>query len=487
MRVLFATSEVSPIAKTGGLGDVCGSLPKALRALGHELVVFMPYHRQARQWLTKNGVELEHVVSAPMSWANWTADLTLLRTTLPDTDIPLYLAANDYFFDRDWIYAHRPDGFDDSVERFAWFCRAVIRGAELIEFAPEIIHAHDWHTALLAVYLDSGLRDSETFRDARSVYTIHNLNYQGHGTREKFDFLGLHSRYWSPDAVEHFNDLNLMKGGILLADQVTTVSPNYARETRTPEGGVGLDGVMRDVGSKYTGILNGIDVDEWNPAADEHLPANFEPGKLHGKTICKRMLTKELGLKYKPKTPLIGIVSRLVDQKGFQLVLPVLSKIVRAGAQLIILGTGELHYEQLLQEAAAAHRDTLRVIIGFDNALAHRIYAACDLLLMPSMWEPCGLNQMYALHYGTLPIVRMTGGLADTVTPFDGTNRSEATGFGFIPPTPHELYTATWIAMLNFKDSRLWKTLQANGMDIDFSWARSAKQYDEVYKRAHAT
>jgi starch synthase len=485
MRILFATSEVSPVAKTGGLGDVCGSLPKALRALGHDVVVFMPYHRQARQWFVKNGVEVEHVASTPMTWANWTADLTLLRTTLPATDIPLYLAANDFFFDREQIYSIRPDGLDDSVERFAWFCRAVIRGCELIEFAPEIVHAHDWHTALLAAYLDSGLRRSAVFRDARSVYTIHNLNYQGVAPREKFDFLGLHSRYWAPDAVEHFGDVNLMKGGILLADQVTTVSPNYSRETRTPQGGAGLDGVLRHVGAQYSGIVNGIDPDEWNPATDEHLPANFEPGKLHGKTICKRMLTKELGLKYKPKTPLIGLVSRLVDQKGFQLILPVLSQIVRAGAQMIVLGSGDPHYEELLQEAAAAHRDTLRVVIGFDNALAHRIYASCDLLLMPSMYEPCGLNQMYASHYGTLPVVRLTGGLVDTVVPFDGTNRAEATGFAFGPPAPSDLYLATWIAMLNFKDARLWKTLQANGMDIDFSWDRSARQYEEVYRRAH--
>lgn len=485
MRVLFATSEVSPIAKTGGLGDVCGSLPKALRALGHDVVMFMPFHRQARQWFLKNGVDVEHVVSSPMSWANWTADLTLLRTVLPGTDIPLYCAANDYFFDRAQIYAPRQDGFDDSVERFAWFCRAVIRGCELLDYQPDVVHAHDWHTALLPVYLDSGLRNSAAFRNARSVYTIHNLHYQGVASREKFDFLGLHSRYWAPDAVEHFGDVNLMKAGILLADQVTTVSPNYARETRTQDGGAGLDGVLRYVARKYSGILNGIDVEEWNPATDEHLVANFEPGKLHGKTICKRMLTKELGLKYKAKTPLIGIVSRLVDQKGFQLVLPVLSNILRAGAQMIILGTGEPHYEEQLREAAAAHRDALRVIIGFDNALAHRIYASCDLLLMPSMYEPCGLNQMYALHYGTLPVVRLTGGLVDTVVPFDGTNRVEANGFGFIWPNPADLYTATWIAMLNFKDSRLWKTLEANGMAIDFSWDRSARQYEEVYRRAH--
>ncbi len=485
MNILFATAEVSPIAKTGGLGDVCGALPKALRALGHDIVVVMPYHRQAKDWFRENNVELEHVADVPMVWDHWSADLTVLRTTLPGTDVPLICAANDALFDRDALYAPRADGYDDSIERFAWFNRAVIRSCETIGFSPEIVHAHDWHVALLPAYLDSGLRRSGSFRFARAVYTIHNMNYQGVGPASKFDCFGLHSRYWAPDAIEHFGEINLMKGGILLADQVTTVSPTYAREVRTPEHGAGLDGVVRYIGDRLTGILNGIDAGEWNSATDEHLPAHFEPGKMHGKTICKRMLAKELGLKYKAKTPLIGIVSRLVDQKGFQLVLPVLPNILRAGAQMVVLGHGDAYYEERLQETAAEHRDALRVIVGFDSGLAHRIYAGCDLLLMPSMYEPCGLNQMYASHYGTLPIVRMTGGLADTVIPFDGTNRDEATGFGFTNATPHDLFTAAWIAMLNFKDSRLWKTLQANGMALDFSWDRSAREYEEVYRRAH--
>jgi starch synthase len=485
MRILFASSEVSPIAKTGGLGDVCGSLPKALRAIGHDVVVFMPLYRQAKQWFQKNGVELERVGQTPLLWANWSADLTLLRTVLPGTDIPLICIGNDHFFDREHIYSPRRDGYDDSIERFTFFCRAVIRGCELLHIGVDIVHAHDWHTALLPAYLDSGLRASPPFASARSVYTIHNLNYQGIAGGDKYAVLGLHSRYWTGNAIEHYGLVNLMKGGILIADQVTTVSPNYGREIRTPQLGAGLDGVLRHVGWKFTGILNGIDADEWDPATDEHLPANFEPDKLHGKTICKRMLTRELGLKYKAKTPLIGVVSRLVHQKGFQLALPVLSHIARAGAQMIVLGSGEPHYEQAFQEAAEAHPDALRVVIGFDNALAHRIYAASDMLLMPSMYEPCGLNQMYASRYGTLPVVRLTGGLADTVIPFDGTNRAEATGFGFVEPDPADLYTSTWIGMLNFKDSRVWKTLQANGMSIDFSWERSARQYDEVYRRAH--
>jgi starch synthase len=485
MRIVFTTAEVSPIAKTGGLGDVCGSLPKALQKLGHEVVLFMPLHRQAREWFEKNEVTPEIAVPpTQMSWANWTADLTIVRTVLPGTDIPLYCVANDDLFDRPQIYAPRADGSDDSLERFAYFCRAVITGCELLGITPDILHAHDWHTALLPVYLHSGLRNAYHFRNARSVYTIHNLNYQGVAPREKLDFLGLHSRYWAADALEHFGEINPMKGGILLADQVTTVSPNYAREIRTPQLGAGLDGVLRFVSHKLTGILNGIDVEEWDPMSDEHLPASFQPGKMHGKTINKRMLAKELGLKYKAKTPLLGIVSRLVDQKGFQLVLPALDQLLRAGAQMIVLGSGEPVYEEALRAAAAQHRDALRVVIGFDNPLAHRIYAGCDLLLMPSIYEPCGLNQMYALRYGTLPVVRLTGGLADTVIPFDGTNRAEANGFGFASIDPADLYLATWIGMLNFKDSRVWKTLQANGMAEDFSWERSARMYEEVYERA---
>jgi starch synthase len=296
----------------------------------------------------------------------------------------------------------------------------------------------------------------------------------------------LHSRYWAPDALEHFGDVNLMKGGIIFADQVTTVSPTYGREIRTAALGAGLDGILRSLSFKFNGILNGIDVEEWNPATDENLDANFEAGKMHGKTIAKRMLAKEAGFKYKAMTPLIGVVSRLVHQKGFQLFLPILDRLLRAGAQATILGSGEERFERGLIEIAERHKDHCRVWIGFDAPLSHRIYAGCDLLLIPSIYEPCGLNQMYSLRYGTLPVVRLTGGLADTVIPFDGTNKDVATGFGFVSAVPEELYFATWIGMLNYKDSRLWKTLQANAMAADFSWERSARAYVSVYESARA-
>ena len=484
MKILFASAEVSPIAKTGGLGDVAGSLPKALAKLGHDVAVVMPYYRQARDWFARSGAAVETMLTTQIAWADWAAEVTYLQATLPGTDIPLILVANDRFFNRDQIYSFRHDGYDDGIERFTFFCRAVVRGCELLGFAPDVVHAHDWHTALLPIYLHSGLRGSETFANARSVYTIHNLNYQGIAPAERFRVLGLHSRYWSADALEHFHDINLMKGGIIFADQVNTVSPNYAREIQTAVHGAGLDGILRSLSFKLSGILNGIDVDEWNPATDALLDANFRAEDLKGKQASKKALTKELGLAPDEAAPLLAVISRLVDQKGFQLLIPILERLLAAGAQAVILGSGEPRYEAAFQRIAAAHRDRCHVRIGFDNTLAHRIYGAADILLMPSMYEPCGLNQMYALRYGTVPVVRLTGGLADTVIPFDGANGEVANGFGFASADPADLYAATWIAMLNFKDAALWKRLQANGMAADFSWERSAREYEALYRRA---
>lgn len=483
MRIVFATSEVSPIAKTGGLGDVCGSLPKELARLGHDVTVFMPYYRQAREYFDREGIEPE-VVQPPVwiSWANWSADVAFLRTTLPGSEVPLILVANDYYYDREQIYA--AGDVDDFLQRYTVFCRAIIAGCELLGITPDILHCHDWHTALLPVYLHSGLRGSENFRATRSVYTIHNLNYQGVAAADAFALTGLHSRYWASDALEHFGEVNPMKGGIIFADQVTTVSPNYAREVQTAALGAGLDGVLRSVSYKFTGILNGIDADEWNPATDTHLPANFDSGKLSGKTVAKQELAKEAGLKFDSRVPMLGVVSRMAEQKGFHLLLPILGKLLRAGAQAVVLGSGDRPIEEEFEEAGEHHPDSCRVWIGFDNARAHRIYAGCDLLLMPSIYEPCGLNQMYALRYGTLPVVRLTGGLADTVIPYDGTNLDAANGFGFVDPSPEDLFFATWAGMLNYRDGKLWKKLQENGMQQDFSWAKSAAHYEEVYRRA---
>ena len=487
MRILHTTAEVSPIAKTGGLGDVCGSLPKALAKLGHDNVVFMPFYRQARDWFAQHGVEPEIAIAATqITWANWAADATVWRTTLPDSDIPLYLIANDYFFDRDEIYSTRVDGYEDGVERFAFFCRAVINACEVLGFTFDIVHAHDWHTALMPLYLHAGLHGGAPFSAARSVYTIHNLNYQGIARADRFAVTGLHGRYFAPDAVEHFGQVNLMKGGIITADQLTTVSPSYAREIQAPVLGAGLDGVLRSLSFKLTGILNGIDTELWDPATDSRIASHFERGRLSGKSLSKRALLRALKLRHKAKTPLLAFISRLVDQKGVQLIVPTLGQLLRAGAQAIILGSGEPQCEDALTQIAAQHPDNCRVEIGFDSALAHQIYAGADVLLMPSVYEPCGLNQMYALRYGTLPVARMTGGLADTVRPYDGTNADDANGFGFVDIDPGDFYAATWIAMLNYREPRTWRMLQDNGMAADHSWVRSAEEYDFVYRRAVA-
>jgi starch synthase len=488
MKIVFATAEVSPIAKTGGLGDVCGSLPKALARLGHEVVIFMPFYRQARQWFEKNGAPLHQTMpTVPITWANWSAEATFLRSTLPGTSIPLILVANDHFFDRDQLYQGSSDGIDDSLLRYAFFNRAIVRGCELLDLSPDILHCHDWHTALLPLYLHSGLRGgSPQFANTRSIYTIHNLHYQGASDAKTFDVLGLHSRYWAPDALEHFGTLNPMKGAILFADEVTTVSPHYGREIMTAEHGAGLDGVLRAVRSKFTGILNGIDVEEWNPATDPLLPARYSESSLGEKRRNKQALAQELRLPFSDERPIIGAVSRLVGQKGFQLLLPVLERLLGEGAQVVLLGSGETELENAFSLMSMRYPEHCRAWIGFDNALAHRIYAGADMLLMPSIYEPCGLNQMYALRYGTIPVVRMTGGLVDTVTPFDGRNVGEATGFGFFDATPEALYGATAAAIRGYREPSVWKRLQANGMAHDFSWDRSAKTYDALYRRATA-
>jgi starch synthase len=485
MQIVFATAEVSPIAKTGGLGDVCGSLPKALRDLGHDVVVFMPFYRDARNWFERAGLSIEEALpTTQILWANWSAEATYLRANLPGTDIPLYLVVNDHFFNREHIYAPRADGYDDNVERFTFFCRSVINGCELLDISPDVVHAHDWHAALLPIYLHSGLRASPQFADARSVFTIHNLNYQGTGTPAQFAATGLHSRYFAPDALEHWGEMNLMKGGIIFADQVTTVSPNYAHEIQTAALGAGLDGIVRSLSFKLTGILNGIDVDEWDPSTDTNITSNYDSQRLNGKSLSKRALLREANLKLRAKTPLLSFISRLVDQKGVDILVPALGRILAAGSQAVVLGSGEPRYENALLHLAREYPDRCKVWIGFDGALAHRIYAGSDLLLMPSVYEPCGLNQMYALRYGTIPVVRLTRGLVDTVIPYDGSNSAGANGFGFTTATESELFIATWVAILNYREGRIWRDLQVNAMSADFSWSRSARDYVQVYERA---
>lgn len=483
MRILFVSAEVSPFSKTGGLGDVAGALPKALTSAGHEVIVVTPFHKQAAARIAQLGVRGEWEEPLTVSASTWSFEAGVFRTTLPQDPTPLYFIASKEFFDRDFVYSNRSDGFDDQLERFTFFCHAVVALTRRLGQPIDVVHAHDWHAALLPVLMRDHLHRDPLFASARSVFTIHNLNYQGVYPATRFGYLGLDPAWWSSGGVEHFGDINLMKAGIAHSDEVTTVSPTYAREIQTSEHGAGLDGLLRNLSWKMTGILNGIDDVEWDPSNDPALAANYDATALGGKSRCRKALRKEARLAFRPKTPLFGFVSRLVGQKGLDLLLPVIPQILAFGAQIVILGSGEGRYESALMDLAAQNASDLKVWIGFDNDLAHRIYGGCDVILMPSLYEPCGLNQMYALRYGAPPVVRMTGGLIDTVVPFDGRNGAVANGFGFTRPDQVDLHQTSFIAALTYRDERLWRQLQRNGMEQDFSWSASAREYIRVYQR----
>ena len=480
MHIVIAAAEVVPFSKTGGLADVCGALPKELVALGHDVTVVTPYHRVVDNWFERQGVVPEVFEERTIAWANWKAPARFVRTTLPDTDVPVIFIANE-LFDRPSIYASF-GRHDDDLERFTFFSRAVVAACEALGKDVDILHVHDWHTGPLPAYLESGLRQVPIFRNTASVFTIHNLNYQGRYKADRYRFLGLDSNFWN--AFEFHDALNMMKGGITCANQVTTVSPGYADEIRTYEGGAGLDGLLRHVSGKLSGILNGIDADSWNPETDDAIAQTFTAGDLEGKQLCKDEVRQELRLPTHAGRPLIGVVSRLVDQKGLDLLVPAIGKLVHEGAQFAILGSGDRHLENEFHRLDGTFPESVSFRSGFHGGLARRITAGSDLILMPSRYEPCGLNQMYALRYGALPIVRFTGGLADSVIPFTGGNIESATGFAFQRADAGDLMGATLAAMRVYHHRTTWKKLQQNAMAVDFSWTVAARQYVEVYERA---
>lgn len=482
MRILFVSAEVSPFAKTGGLGDVCGSLPKFLPQFGHEVHVFCPYYREVRIWCEQHGIYLENRGGLDIGDQSGAGSFQILRTVLPGSDVPCWFIVNDHYFNRGGIYWGREDGVDDNLERYAFFCRAVAAAAGYLGLQFDIVHAHDWQAALLPIQLDAGLRDAHPFAGAGSVYTIHNLNYQGRYAASRFPSLELPWRYLSAGGLEYYGDLVMMKGGIVFADRVTTVSPTYALEIQRPEHGAGFDGLLRDLSWKLSGILNGIDPHEWDPASDRLIRETFAADDLSGKNACKKALRKEAALEATPRTPLLCAISRLVEQKGFDLFIPLIPKLLRAGWQIAVLGTGEYDLENQLRDAAARNPGAVAVWTRFDPALAHRIIAGSDAIVIPSRYEPCGLNQMYALRYGTLPIVRRTGGLADSVEGYDGTNAATASGFSFDLVDRSALEQALLVARLAYRDRALWAGMQKRGMSIDFSWSASAAEYDRLYR-----
>jgi starch synthase len=480
-KILFVTSEALPLMKTGGLGDVCGSLPQALQALGADVRLLLPGYRDA----VAQAGRLKAV--AQLSLPPLAQPVVLLEGKLPGTRVKVWLIDFPPAYDRPGNPYLNALGhpWHDNAARFALLARvaaAIARGQADLDWLPEVVHAHDWQTGLVPALLAE-----DPVRPA-TVFTIHNLAYQGIFPYETFQSLHLPSALWSLHALEFHGQLSFIKGGIVFADRITTVSPTYAREIQTPEHGYGLDGLLRHRITHLSGILNGIDTRAWNPARDSFLTNPYSAQRLAHKQENKTALQQEFKLRVDPKVTLIGMVSRMVDQKGVDLLLDALPALMDLPLQLVVLGTGEAEYERALRTQAALYPDRLAVLVGYDEAIAHRIQAGADLFLMPSRFEPCGLSQLYSLRYGTVPIVRRVGGLADTVVDASPANiaAGTATGIVFDAATAEALLGAIQRALTLSQDRRRWKKIQLTGMRQDFSWRHSAAEYLLLYETAIA-
>lgn len=485
MRIAHLSAEVSPFAKTGGLGDVAGSLPIYQAALGHEVSVWMPYYRQVREWLARHGQPATWVtdpIRIDLGYQSY--EVGVLRTTLPGSDVPVFLIAHDPLFDREAIYA----GFfgrDDGYRRYAVFVRAVLEAMRRLALVPDILNAHDWHTALAPMALAWDRPRDWHFENTASVLTIHNAAYQGMYAPDTFLHLGLPGGVFSDAGVLWKGAVNLLKGGVLAADAVTAVSPTFAHEITTADGGFGLDPVLRHRGRELVGIVNGIDPRVWNPAVDTRIPERYDATNFAGKLVNRRHLLVRAGMDPDDRGFVVGVVGRLTSQKGYDLLFPVLEELIRDGVRFTFLGSGEASLESTIH--TFSHRAQRRFwgYVGFQEDLAHLIEAGADAFLMPSRFEPCGLNQLYSLAYGTPPIVRRVGGLADTVVSYDGHNAAAATGFGFDAADPIALRETVRWAHRCYRDPLLWTRLVKNGMAKDFSWTRSAEKYLALYQRLH--
>lgn len=479
LRIVLLASEVVPFVKTGGLADVAGALARALAARGHEVHVVLPLYGQLdrvnreRHGITTDGSRVD-------AWFPDRPESLEVHTTDHRPGEPRVWFLSHPLFDRDGLYGDRHGEFGDNHLRFALLCRGALELCRRRFPSPDILHLHDWQTGLAAVDLrcdECGIPRAG-FERTRIVFTIHNLAYMGRFEHHQLRGLGYGDALFTPDTLEFYGVGVLIKGGLVFSDWLTTVSPRYAREIQTPEFGYGLEGLLHARSGQLMGILNGIDTHDWNPATDRHLPANYDVDDLSGKAICKSALQEEMGLVQDAERPLFGVVARLAWQKGIDLVADVADRLVYAGAQLAILGTGEPALEARLSELAGRHPGRVAVRLGFDEGLAHRIEAGSDAFLMPSRYEPCGLNQMYSLRYGTVPVVRAVGGLDDTV---DERDSHTGNGFKFGAATVDAFQAALTRALDAWKQPVIWRGLQRRGMQADFSWNASAAAYEQLF------
>ncbi len=474
MKLFFAASEVAPFIKTGGLADVAGSLPNALAKLGHDVRVILPlYSAIPAMW--RRQMTFLKSFHFPLSWRNAYCGLF----SLAYRGLTYYFIDNEYYFQREGLYGQFDDG-----ERFAYFSRAVVEVPIQLGWSPDIIHCNDWQTSLVPVYLLEARHREPLLMHTRSVFTIHNIEYQGQFDRNILgDVLGLDESYFREDMLSYYGDVNLVKGAIYAADYITTVSPTYAKELQYAFYAHGLEGVIADNYHKFTGILNGIDMEHNNPATDPFLPAPYSAADPSGKAACKAALQEKLGLNVDPDVPIIACISRLVAHKGYELVTAAFPKILEHYVQFVVLGTGDWGIESFFRMAAQEYPGRVSANLMYSAELASQLYAGADLLLMPSISEPCGLSQMIAMRYGTVPIVRLTGGLKDSVPSYNPTTGT-GLGFTFGSITPGDLLGAIDRGLETYETDRPnWAALMKRGMTTDFSWDQSAAAYEKVYQK----
>jgi starch synthase len=483
LKILFAASEVVPFAKTGGLADVAGALPKALRELGHDVRIVMPKYQSIND--EKFGIKpTKYAVNVDIALYNHRGEI--YESTVPGTDIPVYFIDNPEFFHREELYRTPQGEYWDNAERFMFFSRAAVEMIKEIDFKPDVINCNDWHTGLIPVYIKTIYSGDDFYKNIKTVYSIHNIAYQGVFDKYKLLHAGFSWDIFTMDKIEFYDMVNFMKGGIVYADKVNTVSEKYREEIMTPEFGYNLDGVLKNRDGDVTGILNGIDYSAWDPKTDKLLYNNYSEENIEVKEEVKKKLLAENGLKYVEGVPLIGLVSRLDDQKGLDFIAAIIDDMMRLNIQFVVLGTGEERYHHLFNHLKSKYPEKLGVNIKFDNKIAHNIYAGSDMFLMPSRFEPCGLGQLISLKYGTVPIVRETGGLADTVKQYNFKTK-QGNGFVFPGYNPWDLMHAIRIATDAYKNRTVWKRLMNNGMKQDFAWESSAEHYISLYEKAIGT
>lgn len=474
MKVLFVASEAAPFVKTGGLGEVIGSLPAALRSMGVDARVIMPKYKAIPKEF-RDGIKYLKHIYINLNWRNLYCGIEKYE----QNGIPVYFIDNLHYFDRDYLYGYG----DQEIERYAFFCKAVLEAIGNIDFKPDIIHCHDWQTGMLPFLLKVQY-NNEDYANIRTLFTVHNLKYQGLFPKRLLgDLLGVGDEYFTSDKLEFSGNVNSLKTGLVYSDIISTVSPSYALEIQHPHYGEGLDGLLRARNNQLYGVLNGVDYEAYNPKTDTMIFENYDADDLTpGKSVNKLKLQKMLGLSVNPDVPILGIVSRLVPQKGWDLLACVLKEVLELDLQMIVHGSGDSSYEDMFKYAAYKNPDRVSFSIGYDDTLAHRIYAGADMFLMPSLFEPCGLGQLFALRYGTIPIVRETGGLKDTITSFSEFT-DEGNGFSFTNFNAHDMLYTIKRALSFYSKPDTWSILVKKAMGCDYCWERSAEKYVEIYNK----